>query len=314
MKCSFPLGYPPLSVIAALAGALMAAQAAAQSASPAAPGDLTRPQFDTETPQFDVTGQMAKAPKTVVAEVDGRPITLGDVGDTIRGLPPAIGQRPFETLFLQARQELIQRQALVILAHQSGVDEDPAILRRLKAASDRVLSDAYLLDAVNAQITEEKLLAAYKDIVAGKPGPEEVRFRLILLGTLKEATDAIADIKGGADFAAVARRISKDPTAAIGGDVAFSTLESLVPEIGAVVFSMTPGQMAPYPLRAVGAWYVLKTEERRRAETPPYAVVRDVLLRALRREGVTAAVKEALTKVTVHEFSITGKSPEGDKP
>lgn len=311
MKCSFPQGLPRYALLATLA---LGGPALAQGPSPIAPMDLTRPQFDTETPQYDVATQMAKAPKTVVAEVDGRPITLGDVGDTIRGLPPAIAQRPFETLFLQTRMELIQRQALVILAHQTGVAEDPAILRRLKAAADRVLADAYLQKAVSAQITEEALLAKYKDVVASKPGLEEVRFQLILVGTRKEAADAIAEIQRGADFATVAHRISKDPTAAIGGEVAFSTLETLQPEIGAVVFAMVPGTLAPYPVRAAGAWYILKTQERRPSATPPYAVVRELLANALRRESVPAAVKDAMGKVTVHEFSITGKQTEADKP
>ena len=57
--------------------------------SPAAPMDLTALRIDTKTQQNGVAGQMATAPKTVVAEVAGRPITFGDVGDTIRGLPPA---------------------------------------------------------------------------------------------------------------------------------------------------------------------------------------------------------------------------------
>ena len=286
----------------------------AQGQSPAAPIDTTKPQFDTETPQYDVGRSMQQAPNTVVAEVDGKPITLGQIGDVIRGLPIAIGQRPFDTLFLQARQELIQRQALVIRAHQTGVDEDPAVQRQVQASTNRILSDAYLLKEVNAQITEQKLLTAYKDAVAGKPGPEEVRFRLILVGTEKEAKDAIAEIQGGADFAAVANRISKDPTSVRGGEVAFATRDGLLPEIGSVAFALAPGQIAPYPVRAVGAWYVVKTEERRRSDPQPFAVVRDLLMHVLQREGVANVVNDAMSKVTVHEFTITGKESSANQP
>ncbi len=297
----------PLSLV-------LAASGHAQGPSPVAPMDLTKPQYDTETPQYDVARAMKQAPNTVVAEVDGKAITLGQVGDSIRGLPLAISQRPFEVLFLQARQELIQRQALVIRAHQTGIDEDPAVQRQVQTAINKVISDAYLLKAVNALITETKLLAMYKDIVAGKPGPEEVRIRLILIGTEKEATDAIAEIGRGADFADVARRVSKDPTSVQGGELAFASRENLLPEIGAVAFSLPPGQMAAYPIRAAGAWYIVKTEERRRGETPPFPVVRQILTHALQRDGVVAAIDEAVQAVTVHEFAISGKETEAAKP
>lgn len=306
MKYVFP--------IAALSVLLSALPAGAQTGlSPAAPMDLTRPQFDTQSQQFNTENQAAAAQKAVVAEVDGRPITLGDVGDTIRALPPAISQRPFDVLFLQARGDLIQREALVVLAHQTGVDEDPAVLRQLKAEANRVLADAYLLRAVNARITEAMLLAKYNEVVAGKPGLDEVRFRLILVGTRKEAIAAIAEIQGGKDFADVARRVSKDPTSGVGGEVGFSTLESLQPEIGAVVFALAPGQLAPNPVRAAGAWYVLKTEERRAGETPPFPVVREILRHALQRELVPVVAKEAMAKVSVHTFSIAGKAAETEK-
>jgi peptidyl-prolyl cis-trans isomerase C len=296
-----------LPTFAALAGVFLAAPAMAQGASPAAPTDLTRPQYDTETPQYDVTGTMAKAPKTVVAEVDGRPITLGDVGDAIRALPMAIAQRPFDVLFHQAREELVQRQALVVRAMQTGLDEDPAIKRQIQAATSRILSDAYLQRETAAHVTEQMLLDAYDRVYKGKPGVDEVRFQLILVATQREAIDIIKELQGGADFATVARRSSKDPTSVIGGEVAFVNREGLTPEIGAVAFALAPGEVTRYPVAAAGAWYVLKVEERRQAETPPFVVVREALRRYLQRQEVRGVVKAALEKMTIREYEITGK-------
>ena len=293
--------------------ALPAAQAQQTSISPAANLDLMKPALDTQTPTYDVAGMMAKAPQTVVAEVDGRPITLGQVGDTIRDLPLAISQRPFDVLFEQARRDLIERKAMVIRGHQTGVDDDPLVKRQMQTAADQVLSNAFLLRELSTRITEDKLLAAYDKIVKDKPGEDQVRFRLILVRTEKEALDAIKEIQGGADFAAVARRISKDPTAAIGGEVAFAGRDGLTPEIGAVAFSLPAGQMAAYPVRSVGAWYVVKTEERRNAPTPPFAAVRGILTHYLQRENVLSVIEAALDKVTVREYAITGKGPEVDK-
>ena len=72
--------------------------------------------------------------------------------------------------------------------------------------------------------------------------------------------------------------------------------------------------MAPYPVRSGGAWYLVKTEERRDAPTPPFVAVRGILMHYLQREGVVGVVQAALDKVTVREYAITGKEPEADKP
>lgn len=302
---------PVVAGFAIVACGFLSATSVAQerppSPSAAGPMDLTKPQFDTETPHYDVTAAIRSAPNTVVAEVDGRPITLGQIGDAIRDLPIAIAQRPFDVLFPTTRDELIARQALVVRAHQTGVDEDPDVKRQIQASQDNILAQSYVKRQTASHVTEQMLLAAYNRIYVGKPGVDQVRFRLILVGTEREALDIIKELQGGADFATVAHRSSKDPTAVIGGAVAFVGRDGLTPEIGAVAFALTPGQLAPYPVASGGAWYVIKTEERRRAETPLFATVRESLRFYLQQQDVRAVVKDALDSVTVHEYAISGK-------
>src|SRR5664280_1075764 len=52
--------------------------------SPFVPGDLKRPIFDTTNPSYDAAAKAPNSGATVVAEVDGRAVTLGEVGDAIR--------------------------------------------------------------------------------------------------------------------------------------------------------------------------------------------------------------------------------------
>ena len=289
---------------------LSAAQAPARTASPAAAGNQTKPQYDTETPQYDVSSAASNSAKTVVAEVDGRAITLGQVGDMIRDLPPAQSQKPFEELYPSVLQQLIVRQALVIRAQQKGLDDEPAVRRQIQAESDRILSEEYASRETTARTTEKMLRDKYNEVVAGQPGPEQVRFRTIMVGSEKEALDLAKEIQAGGDFAAVARRVSRDPSAPIGGEVPFTAREGLTPEIGAVVFALSPGQVAPYPVRSAGAWFLVKVEERRPGPTPPFPAVRESLLRTLQREGALAVMKDAMAHVTVREFAITGKETD----
>jgi peptidyl-prolyl cis-trans isomerase C len=278
--------------------------------SPLAPGDLKTPIFDTKTPVYDTRHAQEKSAATVVAEVDGRALTLGDVSDAIAELPQSVESLPFSQLYPSVLAQLVRQQALVIRAQQQALDEDSAVRRKVKAAGDRVLANELLKNEISGSITEAALLERYNKDFAGKPGPDEVHVRVIMTETEQAAKDIIAELQKGADFATIAKRSSKDPTSIIGGDVGFVTVDKLSPEIGAVVFSMIPGQVTPFPVRSVGAWFVLKVDERRQRQTPPFSEVRDDLRSVMLREGVGDVVTKALAAVTVREYDINGK--EGD--
>lgn len=291
--------------------------APAPGPSPAAPGDLKRPIFDTLKPVFGPSDAERKSASTVVAEVEGRSITLGDVKDAVAELPPSVAGLPFMDLYPGVLQKLIRQQALVIRAQRQAVDEDPAIRRKVKAAADRVLSNEILNSEISQTITEAALLDRYNKEYAGKAGPDEVHAKVIMLPTEEAAAGIIQELKAGADFAALAKRSSQDTTAPVGGDLGWLRLEGLNAEIGAVAFSMAPGSTTPFPVRSAGAWFVLRVDERRSHQVLAYPEVRERLVQAMLREGVGDVVTKAMAQVSVREFAISGKeaeAPAGPKP
>jgi peptidyl-prolyl cis-trans isomerase C len=292
-----------------------AAQSEGKSApSPAAPGDLSKPVFNTTAPVYDSVAGLDKAAKTIVAEVEGRPITLGDVGDAIRALPAATANLPFDTLYPQVLEQLIGQAALVIRAQQDGADEDPAIHRRVVAAADRQLAEDYLRRELAKAITEQALLERYNKEIAGRQGAEEAHVRVILTDSEKAAAGLIAEIQSGAEFGAVARRASKDATASLGGDLGFRTREQLTPQVGAVAFELSAGQLAPYPVQGAAGWFIVKVDERRLQPTPPFAAAREQLRQELLQEGVVPFTQAALTKLKVRRYNLLGQEIEAEKP
>ncbi len=283
----------------------------APDASPFAPGDLKRPIFDTQTPSYNVGGAQAKSANTVVAEVDGRAVTLGDVGDAISELPATVRGLPFTDLFPSILAQLIGQQALVIRAQRQALDEDPVVRRRIKATAGRIMANALLEQEISRSITESVLLTRYNQDFAGKPGPEEVHVRVIMTPTEQAATDIIVELRAGGDFATLAKRSSKDTTAPAGGDAGFVSLDGLTPEVGAVVFSMQAGQFSQFPVRSVGAWFVLKVEERRRQASRGFSLMRESLRQTMLREGVADVLRAAMADVSVREYDVTGKETDG---
>jgi peptidyl-prolyl cis-trans isomerase C len=276
---------------------------------------LKRPIFDTQTPVYNMAGAAAKSASSVVAEVDGRAVTLGDVGDAIKELPASVAAMSFSDLYPGIVAKLVRQQALVIRAQQQALDEDPAVRRRVKAAGDQVMANALLHEEISRSITEQVLLDRYNKEVAGKPGPEEVHVRVIMTPTEEAAAALIAELKAGADFATIAKRSSKDTTAAVGGDLGYARLDGLNPEVGAVAFSLQPGQFTPFPVHSAGGWFIVKVEDRKRAGTPTFAEARERLVEEMLREGVAGVVTKALAGTTVREYNINGKEvPTGPGP
>ena len=243
----------------------------------------------------------------VVAKVNGQDIHLSDVKAAVQGLPENVRGLPPATLYPMLLDQLIDQQALVDQAHKSGLDKDPEVQRQVKAAEDRALQTAVLSKEVGPTITEAALHAQYDKEIAGKPGEEEVHARHILVDNEDQAKKIIAELKGGADFAALAKQYSKDPSGAQqGGDLGFFKKDEMVPEFADAAFALQPGQVSPTPVHTQFGWHVILVVEKRHADPPTFEQARDQLRQKLIQEGVRKAVTQARAGVTVDKFNLDG--------
>jgi peptidyl-prolyl cis-trans isomerase C len=220
---------------------------------------------------------------------------------------------PFDELYPGVVGMLIKKQALVLRAQQNGQDEDPDTKRRMKAAAEDVLTSAYIDRIAKKRITEQVLLDRYALDYVGKPGPAEVRLRIILTPTEQEAQAVIAELKGGTDFAALARRASHDASRSNGGDVGYQRREALLPEIAAVAFALQPGQTTAYPVHITDGWCIVRIEDRHQTSQPAFASVRERLLAVLVRETFQKETEDALSTFRVSTFSISGREKESEE-
>ena len=283
--------------------------------SPLAPGDLSKPIFDTTKPDYDTSGARRKGANTIVAEVDGRDVTLGEASDAIRALPPSMATMPFDIVYPIAIDQLVKQRALVVEAQRLGLDDDLEVKRRMKSAADRILVDELLRREGARAITEIMLLDRYKRDFANKPGSEEVHLRIIMAPTESEARALLDEVNKGGDFPTIAKRSSKDATAVRGGDLGFVRRDGVNAEIAAVAFSLPAGQTSAYPVASVGAWFLVKTEARRATPPPTFSEVRPIVMQDLLREHAPTITRNAMSRVVVRQYGIAGKeSEDGSAP
>jgi peptidyl-prolyl cis-trans isomerase C len=187
------------------------------------------------------------------------------------------------------------------------MDKDPTVQRQMVAAEDRALQTAVLNKEVAPSVTDEAVHARYEKEIAGKPGVEEVHAKHILVDSEAEAKKIISQLKGGADFATLAKQYSKDPSAAQqGGDLGFFKKDEMVPEFADAAFALQPGQISQQPVHSQFGWHVILVVERRKAEPPSYDQAREQLRQKMIQEGVQNAVASARAAASVEKFNLDG--------
>lgn len=153
-------------------------------------------------------------------------------------------------------------------AIKAGMDKQADTAVQLSLWRNNILSDAIVKQYTEKNpTTDADIQAEYDTQVAAMP--REYKARHILVKTKEEADALLVQLKGGADFAALAKKNSQDPgSAANGGDLGWFSPASMVKEFGQAVTQLENGKMTETPVQTQYGFHIIKLEESR-APTPP---------------------------------------------
>src|SRR5829696_7345586 len=144
----------------------------------------------------------------------------------------------------------------------------------------------------------------------------EVHARHILVETEDEAKASAAELKKGGDFAELAKKKSKDPGAADGGDLGFFTKDQMVPEFSAVAFTLEPGKISD-PVKSQFGWHIIKVEEKRSRQAPGFDQVKGQIETYVTRKAqadYVAKLREAAKVERMDKPAEPAAKPEAAKP
>jgi peptidyl-prolyl cis-trans isomerase C len=251
------------------------------------------------------------APNKVVAKIDGKDITAADVKAALETMP-----QEFTNLYQQnptvALQQMFLMKYLSDEADKRKLAEESPLREQLAAARANMMAAAMLgyeqnhftpaPDAVTDYYTRNLALFEQAKIkavsisfgaptAAGASPMERAKAEMETnLGRTqrteddarKRAAEALAKLKGGADFAQVAAEYSDDATSkAAGGDFGFVTHEGPQPEdFKKAVFALKPGEISDL-VRQPGAILIVRLES---MSTQPKGDVELAIIQQLRQD------------------------------
>lgn len=208
---------------------------------------------------------------TVVATVNGEQITLGHLIVAYATLPQQYQQLPSEVLFDGLLDQLIQQVALA----QTHDPEIPARIELSLENERRSLIAANVVEhAMQGAASEAEIKAAYDAKYAGTVDALEFDASHILVETEEEAQAIVAELRGGADFADMARAKSTGPSGPRGGALGWFGKGAMVPEFEAAVVAMEPGTVSD-PVQTQFGWHVIRLNDTRVKSAPPLDEVRE---------------------------------------
>jgi peptidyl-prolyl cis-trans isomerase C len=253
-------------------------------------------------PAEDAAQSNAAASKaTTVATVNGKKIS----SQMLEILAQATTGKPLSEATPEQKEQMVDQLINITLASQeaekAGQLKDPEMQARLDLLQLQLLANSASEKFEAAHpATDEEIKAEYAARVAAMP--KEYRARHILVEQKETAESLIRDIKGGGDFAKLAKSESKDPvSAANGGELDWFARTAMVKPFGDAIAALQVGEVTPEPVQTQFGWHVIQLEEVRSATPPDFESVKDRVKGLVQQKKFQAHLDEVRKTATVQK-------------
>ncbi|VEJ44798.1 peptidylprolyl isomerase [Bartonella vinsonii] len=239
------------------------------------------------------------SPSHVMAVVDGKNITVGQLDELAFEINPNLARFSDEQRRIMVLKAYLDMQALAKAAISKGIDKTEAYDKRMAVMRDNVLQQLYFKQTVVDQISDTDLETLYNKEVAALPKEDEVKARHILVKTKKEAETVIKRLNKGENFEEIAKKSSTDGSAAVGGDLGYFSHGQMVKPFEDAAFALKVGEYTKNPVESPFGWHVIKVEDRRLKQPPVFDDVKEMLRTQLIKERYQKLIVDLRSKIDV---------------
>lgn len=287
-----------------LSSALLLSSSLTSMAQDAAKPDA--PQQNVSEPAQPKLPDLSKAstakpvdPSHVMAVVDGKDITAGELDSMASDIDPGLARLPDQQRRITVLKIYIDMKTLSDAALKEGLDKTPEYEKRMAIMRENVLQQLYFKNSIVDKITDADIKARYDKEIAGLAKEQEVHARHILVKTKKEAEDLIKRLQKGEKFEEVAKQKSTDGSAATGGDLGYFSRGQMVKPFEDAAFSLKVGEYTKTPVESPFGWHIIKVEDRREKQPPALDDVKDSIRNMIARERYSAAIGDLRSKMDI---------------
>jgi peptidyl-prolyl cis-trans isomerase C len=200
----------------------------------------------------------------------------------------------------QLKLEVITREIFTQEAQARGLDATDDFKAQMELTRQSILIRELFADFQKKNpVTDAEAQAEYDKFVAANSG-KEYRARHILVEKESEAKAVIAQLKKGAKFDALAKKLSKDPGAPQnGGDLDWAPANSYVAEFAEALLAMSKGKTTEQPVKTQFGFHVIRLEDVREAQLPKLEEIKPQVVQQLTQQKLAKFQEDLRAKAKV---------------
>ncbi len=241
-------------------------------------------------------------PSTVLAEVNGKKITVKEVNAYLQGIT-GDNRIKLQELPAQHVKKFVQQyiDTLTLYQKAKSIENTP----QFKAAKMKLAVDMWLKQQYqNMKISDSEAKAFYeknKDIYF-KTTPK-IKARHILVKTKAEAEKLISELKGlhgkalEEKFAELAKKYSVGPSKVQGGELGWFSPKQMVPAFAQAAEKLKPGQITLAPVHTRFGYHVILVEAKNSNNYMPFNQVKPQIVAYLKQ----LKLKDEIQKLKANE-------------
>jgi len=253
------------------------------------------PQVETEN---GLTTEPVLKATDVMAIIDGRKITVGEIDEWAKMMVPNGTQGDFNRR-VRTVSVLVSLKAFANEALADKLDKKPEFKQRMELLRESALQQFYMDKYFEDKPTDAEIKVRYDKEIGALPKEEEVHALHILVQTEEEANILAARLKKGESFDTLLNEQSVDGVAAAGGDLGYFTKAEMVPEFSQAAFALKVGEVSQKPVKSPYGWHIIKVEDKRMKALPTLEEASPSVKSMIRMEMVGALQKSVTGKLKV---------------
>jgi len=210
------------------------------------------------------------------------------------------GQPDSPELRQSVKEALINQEIIAQEAVKRGINKKPDVAAAIEINRQDILVNAYVQDYLEKNPVNDDTLKKEYDRIKAQMGGKEYKARHILVEKEAEAKDIIAQVKKGASFEKIAAERSKDTgTKERGGDLDWNVPGNFVKPFGDALAKLKKGQMTETPVQSNFGWHVIRLDDERPFQAPPFDQVKQNLQRSVQQQMVQKMLNDLRAKAKI---------------
>ena len=241
----------------------------------------------------------------VVARVGNTNITELEFRRRLEQLSPFARQQ-YSTPegMLEFLDHMVEEEIVYQAARDAGYQNDPDVVRTVRAFERRMMIQAYYAAEIEAgiEVPEEEVVQYYDEYDELFQQPARIRFRQIMTSSRQAAEAARRRVLSGEGFADVARAVSIDTASReTGGLMSPLSRGASNPTVGMdaefidSLFDWKVGEVTDV-MRSGKGWHVIRIEDKNEAGKKPLEDVREVILNNLKPAAAQQLYEETIER------------------